>query len=54
MKKYRVKIEKKQNNIVLDIYYREIESRNKPKIGEGQSLLIDPPIYLTIVEIEEL
>jgi hypothetical protein len=32
----------------------EIESSREPKVGESWSFLVDPPIYETLVSVEEI
>ena len=55
MKKYKIKLQRKQRGVVLD-WSREriIESNRKPELGEGKTLLVSPPIYETIVSVEEV
>jgi hypothetical protein len=55
MPRYKIKIERTQRGIKLD-WEKEliVECTTPPKIGEGVQLLVNPPIYETIVSVEEL
>ncbi len=51
MNKYKVKLEKRQGNKVLNI--EEIyECKYPPKVGYGKILPVDPPIVVTITHVE--
>ena len=55
MKKYKIKLQREQRGVVLDWSKEQIiESNRKPEVGEGRTLLVSPPIYETIVSIEEV
>ena len=52
--KYKITIERKQRDKIIGVEIKIITSNYKPRIGEGKALLIDPPIYETIIEVEEI
>ena len=55
MAKYRIKMERTQRGKKLD--WKEIiivECSIPPKIGEGKALMVDPPIFETIVSVEKI
>lgn len=55
MKKYKIKLERTQKGQKLDWEKEEIVECNiSPKIGESKALLVDPPIFETIVSVEEV
>lgn len=55
MSKYKIKLERTQRGEKLDWEKEEIvECSRPPKIGEGKTLLVDPPIFEIIVSVEEL
>ena len=55
MPKYKIKLERTQRGKKLDWEKEQIvECGRPPKIGEGKTLLIDPPIFETIVNVEEV
>ncbi len=54
IKKYSLTFERKQRGKVIGSYSIEVETAIKPRLGDGRTLLIDPPIYETITEIKEL
>lgn len=55
MSKYKIKLERTQRGEKLD-WEKEliIECALPPKVGEGKALLVDPPIFETIVSVEEI
>tara|TARA_R110000822_G_scaffold91133_4_gene210281 strand:+ start:303 stop:476 length:174 start_codon:yes stop_codon:yes gene_type:complete len=55
MDKYKIKLERTQRGKKLD-WTNEliVECSRSPKVGEGKSLLVDPPIYETIVSVEKV
>ena len=55
MGKYKVKLERIQRGEKLD-WEKEliVECSRPPKVGEGKTLLIDPPIFEVIVSVEEI
>lgn len=52
--KYKIIIERKQRGKNIGVEIKIITSNYKPRIGESKVLLIDPPIYETIIEVEEI
>ena len=53
MIKYKIKLERTQRGEKLDWKKEEIiECSTPPKVGEGRALLVDPPIFETIVSVE--
>lgn len=55
MSKYKIKLERTQRGKKLDCSKEQIvECSIPPKIGEGKALLVDPPIFETIVSVEEI
>ena len=55
MKKYKIKMQRFQMGKRLDWEKESIVYSNKiPKVGEGQTLLINPPIFETIISVEEI
>ena len=53
MKKYKIKLERTQRGEKLDWKKEEIvECSTPPKVGEGIALLVNPPIFETIVSVE--
>ena len=55
MGKYKIKLERTQRGEKLDWEKEQIvECSRPPKIGEGKALLVDPPIFETIVSVEEV
>lgn len=57
--KYEIKWERTQRGKKIDWEKTEIIEYNgweagKPKVGEGKALLVDPPIYETIVSVREI
>ena len=55
MNKYIIKLERVQRGKKLD-WSKEltVECKKTPKVGEGSVLLIDPPIYETIVDVKKI
>ncbi len=55
MDKYKIKLERTQRGKKLD-WGNEliVECSRPPKVGEGKALLVDPPIYETIVSVEKI
>ena len=55
MDKYKIKLERTQRGKKLD-WTNEliVECSRIPKVGEGKALLVDPPIYETIVSVEKI
>ena len=55
MDKYKIKLERTQRGKKLD-WTNEliVECSRPPKVGEGKALLVDPPIYETIVSVEKI
>ena len=55
MDKYKIKLERTQRGKKLD-WTKEliVECIKSPKVGEGKALLVDPPIYETIVSVEKI
>lgn len=55
MKKYKIKLERYQKGVKLD-WFKEmiVESNRKPEIGEGKILTIHPPIFESIISVEEI
>lgn len=55
MTKYKIKLERTQRGKKLD-WENEliVECSIPPKVGEGKVLLVDPPIFETIVSVEEV
>lgn len=55
MKRYKIKLERTQNGKKLD-WSNElmVDSNIPPKVGDGRTLLVDPPIQETIVSVEEI
>ena len=55
MKKYKIKLERTQRGKKVDWAKEEVvECSTPPRIGEGKALLVDPPIFETIVSVEEV
>lgn len=55
MKKYKIKLQRTQRGKMLDwAEERVVECSRPPQIGEGRALLIEPPIFETIIEVEEI
>lgn len=55
MKKYKIKLQRIQRGVVLDWSKEKIiESNIKPKVGEGKTLFVNPPIRETIISVEEI
>ena len=52
--KYKITIEQKQRDKIIGVEIKIINSNRKPRIGEGKVLLIDPPIYETIIAVKEI
>lgn len=52
--KYEIEIERKQRSVVIETVTRIVESNIAPKVGDGKALLIDPPIYETVVSVREI
>jgi hypothetical protein len=55
LSKYKIKMERTQRGKKLDWENEVIvECSRPPKAGEGRALLVDPPIFETIVSVEEI
>ena len=55
LSKYKLTIHRTQRGELLSEETLIIESFLKPKVGEGKVMfLVDPPIYETVVKVEEL
>lgn len=52
--KYKLTIHRTQRGELLSEETLIVESFLKPKVGEGKALMVDPPIYETVVKVEEL
>lgn len=55
MWKYKIKLERTQRGEKLD-QSKElvVECSRPPKVGECKKLLVDPPIYETIISVEKI
>lgn len=55
MKLYKVTLKREQGGKKLD-WHKEtlVETNRPPKVGEGRALLMEPPIYETVTEVEEI
>jgi len=56
-KSYKLTIEVRQRGELLrteTLITDPLPSFNKPRVGEGTALLVDPPIYKTIIKVEEM
>ena len=54
LSKYKLTIHRTQRGELLSEETLIVESLLKPKVGEGKALMVDPPIYETVVKVEEL
>lgn len=54
LKKYELTFERRQKGKVIGNYSIEVETSIPPRLGDGRTLLIDPPIHETITEIKEI
>lgn len=54
MTEYQLTIEVKQRGVVLETYKKIVKSNRRPIIGKGAAKLLHPPIYHTIVKVEEI
>lgn len=54
MKTYKLYMIREQRGKVIDGYVEELECSREPRVGEGFSQLVDPPISVYIYKVEDL
>ncbi len=54
MKKYEITIQRVRRGEVINTKKVVINSQCRPKVGEGEKLLVHPPIFEKIIKVKEI